>query len=69
MTRRGTRARIERRKRAMARLSIIPERDWKIAVQPNTNIRRFKDEDEFATYFARKNQERSALQVKLLNIV
>ncbi len=65
--RNGTKALIERRKRAMARFEMVRQVDWEGACFPNTNIKRWKTEDEYAAYFARKIKERSALTVRLRN--
>lgn len=63
--RKGTKAKIERQTRALARFGMIVERDWRTACRPHTNIKRFADEDAFAGYFARKIREKSSLKVRL----
>jgi len=65
--RKGTKAKIERQKRALERFSMIPQVGWEKACRPRTNIKRFKDEDAYAGYFANKIHEKSALQVRLRN--
>lgn len=67
--RKGTKARIERQKRALARFSMVHQVAWEAALLPNTYIRRFKDEDAYAVYYARKIQEKSALQVRIQKAV
>lgn len=54
-----TKAKQQRQKRALERF-IILKRD---AFKPLTNIRRFKSDDEYEAYVARKVRERSALHV------
>ena len=66
--RKGTKARIERRKRAQARFEMVPQAGWQQACFPHTNIKRWKSEDEYAAYFARKIKENAALAVRLRSV-
>lgn len=68
MIRCGTKARIERQKRALARLQVVPQSSWETACWPQTNIKRFRDEDHYADYYARKLTERSSLRVSLHHV-
>ncbi len=63
--RKGTKARIERRKRALACFQMVHQVDWERTCFPLTNIKRWRTEDEYAAYFANKIKERASLQVRL----
>lgn len=65
--RKGTKAKIERQKRALARFTRFTQVDWQKHCRPGTNIKRFATEDDYADYFARKLTEHASLQVRLRN--
>lgn len=60
-TRPGTLAKIARQKKALSRFAKAGRNDCR----PNTNIPRFRTEDEFEIYLVRKHREQASLMVRV----